>query len=90
MITDLVPRARFDPASTAAFVCGPEIMMNFMARALLDRGVPPGALRLSMERNMKCAIGHCGHCQFGPTFVCKDGPVYTYDRLAPMLAIREL
>jgi NAD(P)H-flavin reductase len=90
LITDLVSRAPFDPANTVAFVCGPEIMMRFMAAALIDRGVAPANVRLSMERNMKCAIGHCGHCQFGPTFVCKDGPVYSYEQLAPLLAVREM
>lgn len=90
LITELVPKAEFDPGKSVAFVCGPEIMMRFMAAALLERGVSPTGIRLSMERNMKCAIGHCGHCQFGPTFVCKDGPVYPYERIAPLLAIREV
>jgi NAD(P)H-flavin reductase len=89
LITGLVPRIRFDPADTVAFVCGPEVMMRFTATALLDRGIGPHNVRLSMERNMKCAIGHCGHCQFGANFVCKDGPVYSYERIAPLLAIRE-
>jgi NAD(P)H-flavin reductase len=90
VVTTLMPRAQFDPASSVAFVCGPEIMMLFAARDLVNRGVPNGRIWLSMERNMKCAVALCGHCQFGPTFVCKDGPVFRYDRLAPLLAIREL
>jgi NAD(P)H-flavin reductase len=89
LITELVAETGLGP-NTVAFICGPEIMMRFVASALLDRGVEPGHVRLSMERNMKCAIGHCGHCQFGATFVCKDGPVYSYDRIAPLLAIREV
>ena len=73
-----------------ALVCGPEVMMHFAARALLERGLPPERIHLSMERNMQCGIGHCGHCQLGPTLVCRDGPVYRYDRLRPWLQVREL
>lgn len=90
LVTELIPRAPFDPANTVAFVCGPEVMMRFVAAALVDRGVDADAVRISMERNMKCAIGHCGHCQFGANFVCKDGPVYPYGRLAPLLSLREV
>jgi NAD(P)H-flavin reductase len=90
VITTLLPRATFDPASTTAFVCGPEVMMRFAAAALVHRGVPPQMVFLSMERNMKCAVGVCGHCQFGPAFVCKDGPVLSYSRIRDMLRIREL
>ncbi len=79
-----------DPARTAAFVCGPEIMMRFAARALAEAGVPPARIWLSLERNMRCAVGRCGHCQFGADFVCRDGPVLPYDRLAPRLSVREL
>ena len=88
--TQRLPDARFDARETVAFVCGPEIMMKFTAQALEARGVPPEAIFLSMERNMKCAIGFCGHCQFGPTFVCRDGPVFSYARLKPLLAVREV
>jgi NAD(P)H-flavin reductase len=90
VVTTLIPRAGFDPAQSVALVCGPEVMMRFAAAELLKRGVPADALFLSMERNMKCAVGFCGHCQLGPTFVCKDGPVYRYRDLAPLLRIREL
>ena len=90
LVTRLIPRTQFDPASAVAMVCGPEVMMRFVALALEDRGMSRSSIRLSLERNMKCAIGHCGHCQFGPTFVCKEGPVYTYEAIAPLLAIREL
>ena len=76
VITTLLPRATFDPETTTAFVCGPEVMMRFAAADLVHRGVPPELVFLSMERNMKCAVGVCGHCQFGPAFVCKDGPVF--------------
>ena len=90
MITTLIPRATFDPATTTAFVCGPEVMMRFAAADLVHRGVSAGSVFLSMERNMKCAVGVCGHCQFGPAFVCKDGPVFAYSRIETQLANREV
>ena len=90
VVTDLIAGARFDPLHTLALVCGPEVMMRFVAAGLTDRGVPPGNIRLSMERNMHCAVGHCGHCQLGPAFICRDGPVLSLDRVAPLLAVREL
>ncbi len=90
VVPKLVGTARFDPRSTVALVCGPEIMMRFAAGALLERGVPANRIYLSMERNMRCGLGHCGHCQLGPTLVCRDGPVYRYDELAPLLEVREL
>lgn len=90
VVTSLLPVADFDPATTTAFVCGPEIMMRFAANALVDRGVAPGEVFLSMERNMHCAVGLCGHCQLGPVFVCKDGPVFDWARLKPLMAVREL
>ena len=90
VVTTLLPRATFDPATTTAFVCGPEVMMRFAAADLVHRGVPPELLFLSMERNMKCAVGVCGHCQFGPAFVCKDGPVFPYSRIETSLRIREV
>jgi len=64
--------------------------MRFAARSLLDAGVTADRIRISMERNMKCAIGHCGHCQFGAEFVCKDGPVFTYADVEPLLRVREV
>lgn len=81
LVTSLIPRAPLDPANTVAMVCGPEVMMRFVVQDLRERGVPAERIRLSMERNMKCAIGHCGHCQFGPEFICKDGPVLRYSRI---------
>jgi NAD(P)H-flavin reductase len=89
VVTRLIPRAAFDPARAVALVCGPEVMMRFAAAALLDRGLPSDSIYLSLERNMKCAVGVCGHCQLGPSFVCKDGPVFPYSRIAPFLGIRE-
>jgi anaerobic sulfite reductase subunit B len=90
VVPNLVATARFTPASTIAFVCGPEIMMRFTARALLDRGVPPEHIYVSLERNMQCGLGHCGHCQLGPTLICRDGPVYRYDEVEALMAVREL
>lgn len=90
IVTELIERVPFDPSNTLALVCGPEVMMRATAVALTDLGVDGDHVRVSLERNMKCAIGHCGHCQFGPTFVCLDGPVFSYRRIAPLLSIREL
>jgi NAD(P)H-flavin reductase len=89
VVTTLISRALIDP-STIAMVCGPEVMMRFVAMALREKGLGEESIFLSMERNMKCAIGHCGHCQLGPTFICRDGPVFTYARLKPLLAVKEL
>ncbi len=90
VVTHLIPRASFDPEHTVAFVCGPEIMMRFAALGLHDAGVRDEAIHLSMERNMKCALGHCGRCQFGPMLVCRDGPVVSYDRIGHLLTVKEL
>jgi NAD(P)H-flavin reductase len=90
VVPALIPRATFNPRNTVAMVCGPELMMRFTANALRDAGVPAERIYLSMERNMKCAIGLCGHCQFGPSFICKDGPVMGLEQIAPILALREI
>lgn len=90
VVTTLIPRARFDSESTVAFVCGPEIMMRFTTRALIDGGQPADRIWLSMERNMRCAVALCGHCQLGPTLICRDGAVYRYPEIEPYLGVREL
>jgi len=90
VVTGLIPRAAFDPQRTVALLCGPEVMMRFAAEALRARGVPAARIWLSLERNMKCAVAWCGHCQLGATFVCKDGPVFPYDVAERLLAVREL
>ncbi|MGF1619961.1 MAG: FAD/NAD(P)-binding protein [Rhodomicrobiaceae bacterium] len=90
VVPKLIARASFDPMNCIAMVCGPEIMMRYSIMALRDAGVAPDAVYLSMERNMKCAIGHCGHCQLGPVFVCKDGPVFRHDRISHLLTVGEL
>ncbi len=90
VVTTLVSRASFDTRHTTALICGPEIMMRFTILELEKVGVPDNQLFLSMERNMKCAIGFCGHCQYGPTFICKDGPVFRYDCLKEIFGKREI
>jgi NAD(P)H-flavin reductase len=86
----LIERTRFDPETAIAFVCGPELMIRFSALALIDRGISPERVHISMERNMKCAVGHCGHCQLGPEFVCRDGPVFTFARMRSAFTLREV
>ena len=90
VVTTLVPRADFDPANAVAMICGPEVMMRFAVAALLERGVAAEAISVSLERSMKCAIGLCGHCQLGPAFICKDGPVFHWDAVEELLRVREL
>ena len=91
VVTTLIPRAPFDPRSAVAMVCGPEVMMRFTVHgAAAARRARGPSIYVSMERNMKCAIGFCGHCQFGPHFVCKDGPVFRYDRIQPFFGMREI
>jgi NAD(P)H-flavin reductase len=90
VVTSLIPRAPFDPLNTIAFICGPEIMMRYTVLELFKRGVAESSMYVSLERNMKCAIGFCGHCQFGPFFLCKEGPVFRYDRVKDWMSIREL
>ncbi len=90
VVTALLDRVGIRPEDTCALVCGPEVMMRHTARALLGRGVPAERIQLSLERNMRCGTGHCGHCQLGPLLLCRDGPVATYHRAEPLLAVREL
>ncbi len=90
LVTDLLSQVRVNPSTVAAMMCGPEQMMIATAGALLRLGVPGERIHLSMERHMKCAVGTCGHCQFGYTFVCRDGPVFSYARVKPLLGIRGL
>ena len=90
VVTSLLPLARFDPIDTVAMLCGPEVMMRFAARELRKTGFDDTKIWLSLERNMQCAVGWCGHCQLGPAFVCKDGPVFPLRRMAPFFGRREL
>ncbi|MGB5759397.1 MAG: hypothetical protein WBM50_20955, partial [Acidimicrobiales bacterium] len=88
VVTSLIEHITAAPEARA-FVCGPEIMMRFTAHALVDQGLEPSAIAVSLERNMHCAIGHCGHCQLGPAFLCKDGPVLAWSLVEPLLKVRE-
>lgn len=90
VVTDLIRWARFDPDNVLAMVCGPEVMMRFVAYELAKRDVAAESIFLSMERNMKCGIGLCGRCQVGQLFVCTQGPVGSFARLGPILSTREL
>jgi NAD(P)H-flavin reductase len=89
LVTKLIPRASFDPDGAVAMIVGPEVMMRFTAAALRERGLPADRIHVSMERSMRCAVGHCGHCQLGPAFVCHDGPVFGWDVAEPLIAVRE-
>ena len=90
LVTGLIERAVDDPADTAAFVCGPEIMMRLSADTLARCGVPATDIRVSLERNMQCGAALCGHCQLGPLLLCRDGPVVSYAEAAPLVVIKEL
>jgi NAD(P)H-flavin reductase len=78
------------PHETVLMTCGPEVMMWYITQTARSRGLLDTNLWLSLERNMNCAVGLCGHCQFGPEFICKDGPVFRYDRIAPFLEVKSL
>lgn len=90
VVPRLIPGAAFDPAAATVLVVGPEVMMTFTALALLERGVPKERIYVSMERNMRCGLGHCGHCQLGPVLICRDGPVFRYDEMEALMGVREL
>ncbi len=90
VVTTLIPRAEFDAANATAFVCGPEVMMRFSLATLHDAGLAPESIQVSMERSMRCAVGHCGHCQLRERFICKDGPVFRSDVIEPLMRVREL
>ena len=82
-------RLRMDPQNSVAFTCGPEIMMRFVVYEALARRLSEHDIYVSFERNMKCGFGSCGHCQLGPFFVCKDGPVFSYDQLMPYFNVED-
>ena len=90
VVTNLLPRIPFEARYAVAMICGPEIMMKVVARELLAEGIPADRVFLSMERNMKCAVGFCGHCQYGADFLCRDGPVMSYAALVQRLRVAEL
>ena len=90
VVTKLIERATFDPTQALGLLCGPEVMMRFSAAALSGRGMAQDAMHVSLERHMKCALGHCGRCQFGHTLLCRDGPVLSYERVAGILPMKEI
>lgn len=90
LITTLIKNLNFVPDNTIAMICGPEIMMKVSSIEVQNKGLNPQNIYLSMERNMKCAIGLCGHCQYGSKFICKDGPVFSYLEIKHLLDIWEL
>jgi NAD(P)H-flavin reductase len=86
LVTRLIGRIRLDPSRTIAMTCGPEIMMRYVAYELQDhKGIDPSQIYLTMERNMKCGCGFCGHCQYGPHFICKDGPVFRFSEVQALM-----
>lgn len=90
VVTKELSRIRLDPGRTIAIACGPEIMMKFVAHSLVDKGVDTDRIAVSMERNMQCGIGQCGHCQIRGYFACTDGPVFAWREVEPLIAVREL
>jgi NAD(P)H-flavin reductase len=91
VVTLLVDRLRpFVPRNSVMFLCGPEVMMRYTVRSALARGLRKDQIWVSLERNMQCAVGLCGHCQLGPAFVCKDGPIFRYDKIEPFFDVEGL
>jgi len=90
LVTDLFAELRIDPAAAGVLCCGPDPMMAAVARAAAGIGIAGGDVFVSLERNMACAVRHCGLCQFGPHFVCQDGTVFAYDTIARYLAVPHL
>jgi NAD(P)H-flavin reductase len=90
MVTGVLPRVRVESGRTVAMLCGPEVMMKVVARELLSAGLPPEDIHVSIERNMKCAIALCGHCQFGSDFVCSGGPVFRFSEVATRWRVAEI
>jgi NAD(P)H-flavin reductase len=90
VVTNLFKYTKLDMNNTIAMICGPEIMMKFTIGELFDYGMPLDKIYLSLERNMKCAIGFCGHCQYGPKFICKDGPVFHFPQIRRLFEKKEM
>lgn len=90
VVTPMIPKNIGDPANTLVLICGPEIMIKFAVQELLGVGVEEGNIYMSLERNMQCAVGFCGRCQYGPYFLCKNGPVFPYVEIRKWLMIKEL
>ena len=90
VVTQLLNRVQFDPPHTTAMVCGPEVMMRAAARQLQSHGIATADLAVSLERNMQCGIGLCGHCQLSTHLLCRDGPVVSYETAEPWMEVAEL
>lgn len=90
VVTPLVKRTPFHRDNAIAMICGPEIMMRYAVQELRTRGLQDKDIYVSIERNMKCAVGHCGHCQYGQAFTCKDGPVFSFDQISPIFNLSEI
>jgi NAD(P)H-flavin reductase len=89
LVTTLLARAGFDAGHCRVLICGPEIMMRFTAGALEELGVDPASIWVSLERNMQCGLGWCGHCQLGPLLLCRDGPIVRYLDVSTLMNERE-
>ena len=87
VVPQLFSPFRLTAPRTRVLTCGPEVMMRFVIMEALARQVDPSHIFLSMERNMNCALGFCGHCQLGPAFICKDGPVFRYQQMERYLHV---
>lgn len=90
VVTELFDEVGIDPGRTLVFMCGPQVMMRYGVAILGERGIPKDRIYVSLERSMKCAVGLCGHCQLGPEFVCKDGPIFCYSRIEPFFRVAGL
>ena len=89
LVTELFDAVVDRPSATVAMMCGPDQMMLASGIALIGLGVSPSRIWVTLERNMECGIGLCGHCQLGPVFVCRDGPVFRFDRISALLGRSE-
>lgn len=87
-VTDMIESLTLQPKKTIVMMCGPEMMMHSAIKALTKKEIAEEAIYLSMERNMQCGIGHCGHCQYGGLFICKDGPILAYPRIKPLFSVQ--
>jgi NAD(P)H-flavin reductase len=90
VVPQLLERLDVNWSEAVVLMCGPEIMMRFTIGELLRRKVDKNRIHLSMERNMKCGTGFCGHCQYGPKFLCKDGPIFCFGEIQSLFFLREL
>ena len=89
VVTTLLSKVKLNLDKTVAVVCGPPIMMKFATLELVQTGLAKDRIYLSMEKNMSCGLGKCGHCRLGPYYVCEDGPVFTYDKIEALAGLWE-